>query len=384
MNLEDRINTELQKRTDANSLRDLKIIKDKVDFSSNDYLGFAQNEELKNKILSELNKLRRLGSGGSRLLTGNNSLIEKTETEITAFHDVESALFFNSGYEANSGLISTIAKRHDTILFDELSHASLREGIRLSNANSFSFKHNDLADLENKLSKAEGEKFIIGESVYSMDGDICPLNEIVLLAEKYQAHIILDEAHATGVIGTKGEGLAQKLGLHKKIFARVHTFGKAIGFNGAVILGSLQLRDYLINFCRPFIYTTAPNLMQVVAVREAYHYLNSNGGLVATLKERCEFFKHKIARFKEIELLPSDSAIYSIILPGNENVKLASIYLQNGGCDVRPILSPTVPEGKERLRICLHTFNTELEIERLCKLLEQITEFIHRDNNNPW
>lgn len=384
MNLEARINAELQKRTDANSLRDLKIIKDKVDFSSNDYLGFAQNEELKNKILSELNKLRRLGSGGSRLLTGNNSLIEKTETEIASFHDAESALFFNSGYEGNSGLISTVTKRHDTILFDELSHASLREGIRLSNANSFSFKHNDLSDLENKLIKAEGEKFIIVESVYSMDGDICPLNEIVLLAEKYNANIILDEAHATGVIGERGEGLAQHLHLHKKIFARVHTFGKAIGFNGAAVLGSVQLRNYLINFCRPFIYTTAPNLMQVVAVREAYQFLNSNSGLVAQLNEKCNFFKHKIARFKEIQLLPSDSAIFSIILPGNENVKLAAIYLQNGGCDVRPILSPTVPEGKERLRICLHVFNTELEIERLCKLLEQITEFIHRDNNNPW
>lgn len=384
MNLEKRFGEELKKRSDGSSLRELKIIKDKVDFSSNDYLGFAQSEELKSRILSELNKLRRLGSGGSRLLTGNNSLIEKTEQEIADFHAAESALFFNSGYEANSGLISTITKRHDTILFDELSHASLREGIRLSNANSFSFKHNDLADLENKLSKAEGEIFIIVESVYSMDGDICPLSEIVLLSEKYHANIILDEAHATGVIGAKGEGLAQHLDLHEKIVARVHTFGKAIGFNGAVVLGSTPLRNYLINFCRPFIYTTAPNLMQVVGVREAYRYLNSNAGLVSQLNDRCNFFKHKIARFKEIELLQSDSAIFSIVMPGNENVKLAAIYLQNGGCDIRPILSPTVPQGKERLRICLHVFNTELEIERLCKLLEQITEFIHRDKNNPW
>ena len=384
MSISNRIQIELEKREKLNALRVLILNKDKIDFSSNDYLGFAQNEELKNKILSELGKLRCLGSGGSRLLTGNNSLIEKAETEIAEFHDAETALFFNSGYEGNSGLISTITKRHDTILFDELSHASLREGIRLSNATSFSFKHNDLSDLEIKLIKADGEKFIIVESVYSMDGDICPLDEIVLLAEKYNANIILDEAHATGVIGTKGEGLAQQLGLHKKIFARVHTFGKAIGFIGAAVLGSTQLRNYLINFCRPFIYTTAPNLMQVVAVKEAYQYLNSNSGLVAQLNEKCNFFKHKIARFKEINLLPSDSAIFSIILPGNENVKLAATYLQNGGCDVRPILSPTVPEGKERLRICLHVFNTDLEIERLCKLLEQITEFIHRDNKNPW
>lgn len=384
MNVNERIEAELKKRNDDNSIRSLKIINDKVDFSSNDYLGFAQSEELKNKILSELNKLRRLGSGGSRLLTGNNSLIEKTETEIAEFHDAASALFFNSGYEANSGLISAITKRHDTILFDELSHASLREGIRLSNANSFSFKHNDLIDLENKLIKAEGEKFIIVESVYSMDGDICPLNEIVLLAEKYQANIILDEAHATGVIGKKGAGLAQHLDLHKKIFARIHTFGKAIGFNGAVILGSIPLRNYLINFCRPFIYTTAPNLMQVIAVREAYKILSSKNNAVAILSDRCNYFKHKISRFGQINLMPSASAIFSVLIEGNENVKLVATYLQNGGCDVRPILTPTVPEGKERLRICIHNFNSELEIDRLIKLLEQITEFIQRDKKNPW
>ncbi len=198
MNLSERLNEELEARKLSDAFRSLKLVQGKVDFSSNDYLGFAQDTDLHKTILFEINKLRKFGSTGSRLLTGNHSLTEQLEKEVTLFHDAESALFFNSGYEANSGLISTITKRNDTIIFDELCHASLREGIRLSNANSWSFKHNDLTDLELKLQKAEGEKFIVVESVYSMDGDICPLKEIVLFAEKYKANLILDEAHATG------------------------------------------------------------------------------------------------------------------------------------------------------------------------------------------
>ncbi|MBC8048221.1 MAG: pyridoxal phosphate-dependent aminotransferase family protein [Fimbriimonadaceae bacterium] len=380
--IDNRLLNDIQKRIDSNSLRTLKTGNSLIDFCSNDYLGFAQDEELKEQIISEIKKLRRIGSTGSRLLTGNHSLTEKLEKNIALFHDAESALFFNSGYEANSGLISTITKRNNTILYDELSHASLREGIRLSNAESFSFKHNDLSDLENKLQKISEEKFIIIESAYSMDGDICPLKEIVELAEKYSANIILDEAHATGVIGKNGEGLAHKLNLHKRIFARVHTFGKAIGNNGAVILGSEILKNYLINFCRPFIYTTAPNLMQVIAVDLAYKKLENSEQHISRLHVLCDYFKNTISKYKHVRLLPSDSAIFSIIIPGNEEVKLAATYCQNAGYDVRPILSPTVASGSERLRVCMHTFNSENEIKRLCKLIESITEFIERDKAN--
>ena len=379
MTLSERLNEELEARKLSDAFRSLKLVQGKVDFSSNDYLGFARDSDLHKLILSEINNLRKFGSTGSRLLTGNHSLTEQLEREIALFHDAESALFFNSGYEANSGLISTITKRNDTIIFDELCHASLREGIRLSNATSWSFKHNDLTDLELKLQKAEGEKFIVVESVYSMDGDICPLKEIVFFAEKYKANLILDEAHATGVIGNKGEGLAQYLNLHKKVFARVHTCGKAIGNNGAFIFGSATLRDYLINFCRPFIYTTAPNLMQVIAVREAYRKLEQSQDLLIQLQENCSYFKNQIKKHPQIKLLPSDSAIFSVLIPGNADVKLASVYLSNANQDVRPILSPTVKEGEERLRICMHSFNTKLEIERLIKLLDQITEVINRE-----
>lgn len=382
MGVNDRMQSFLEKRKSENALRELKVVKDKVDFCSNDYLGFAQNKEIIQFLSEKISDLRKTGSTGSRLLTGNYSLIEKVEQEIAAFHHAPAALFFNSGYEANSGLISTVVSRHDTIIYDALCHASLREGIKLSGARSVSFPHSDVTALEEKLSASEGEIFIIVESVYSMDGDISPLQDIVRLAEKYHASVILDEAHGTGVIGEKGEGLAQHLGVEEKIFARVHTFGKAIGNNGAVILGSVLLRQYLINFCKPFIYTTATNYLQVLAVQKAYQLLSEKTPEIGQLQHNIQYFGRQVRKFKQIQLLPSDSAIFSVLIPGHANVKLAATYLQNGGCDVRPILSPTVPAGSERLRICLHSFNTETEIDRLVKLLDQITEVIGRDTSD--
>ncbi len=374
MGIINRLTDALNKRKQENALRELRITTGLIDFCSNDYLGFAQNASIKNYLSEQLIGLRKIGSTGSRLLKGNYSLIESADKQIALFHDAPSALFFNSGYEANSGLIASVVKRTDTIIYDELCHASLREGIRLSSANAYSFKHNDIKALEEKLQRAHGEKFIVIESVYSMDGDCCPLAAIVDIAKKYQAEIILDEAHATGVIGEKGEGLAQQLNLHHQIFARVHTFGKAIGSNGAVVLGDNILRDYLINFCKPFIYTTAPNHLQVHAVIKAYQLLSAQVPEIVLLQKNIARFKYQLSKFTNINYLPTDSAIFSIIIPGNENVKLAATYIQNAGYDVRAVLSPTVPEQLERLRICIHSFNTELEIDRLAKLLTQFMD----------
>lgn len=382
MGLQDRLQQALIKRKELNALRELTSISGLVDFCSNDYLGFAQNAAIKNYLQEQLPDLRKLGSTGSRLLKGNYSLIEHAEQQIAQFHDAPTALFFNSGYEANSGLISTIVTRHDTIVYDELCHASLREGIRLSGATAYSFLHNDINALADKIQRAKGQIFIVIESVYSMDGDCCPLAEIVEIAKKYQAEIILDEAHATGVIGERGEGLAQQLNLQQQIFARVHTFGKAIGCNGAVVLGDNILRDYLINFCRPFIYTTAPNHLQVHAVIKAYQLLADQAPEIMHLQKNIARFKYQLSKFTNVNYLPTDSAIFSIIIPGNENVKLAATYIQNAGYDIRAVLSPTVPENLERLRICIHSFNTELEIDRLAKLLTQFMEVSKGDTLN--
>lgn len=369
--MNNRMQNALDKRQRENALRLLLPESGKVDFVSNDYLGFARNPDLKNRILLHLQNLKKLGSGGSRLLTGNSDLVENLEKQLAKFHSAPAGLFFNSGYDANAGIIPAISTKHDLILFDALSHASIREGVRLSLSKSFAFRHNDMEDLERLLQNEAHQKFIITESVFSMDGDMCPLHEIVLLAKKYNAAIILDEAHATGVIGLTGEGLAQALGLQDDIFARIHTFGKAIGANGAVVLGSEMLRSFLINFCKTFIYTTAPGNMQLIAVEEAYLFLQQQPEIIKHLQLLIQYFKQTSIEL-HLPFIASDSAIQCIIISGNRNVKECAEKLQASGFDVRPILSPTVPEGAERLRICLHVFNTADEINMLLYNLKSI------------
>src|SRR5436190_3874515 len=249
------LNKKIDERKEQNSFRQLSLPKGgMIDFCSNDYLGIVKNDLLNRQ--SRFEQPDHSGATGSRLLTGNYKLIEETEQFIANFHNAEAGLIFNSGYDANVGLLSSVPQRGDTILYDYLSHASIRDGIRLSFAQSFSFQHNDLNDLEERLKKATGNIFVVTESVFSMDGDLCPLKDLVTLCEKYNANLIIDEAHATGVIGKKGEGFVQTLNLESKVFARIHTFGKAIGVHGAIVLGSTSLRDYLINFARSFLYST--------------------------------------------------------------------------------------------------------------------------------
>lgn len=366
----ERLQRELLAREEAQALRRLTVSQGLVDFASNDYLGFASDADLKKMILAEIAEMPYFGSGGSRLLTGNNAYVELVENEIAAFHDARGALFFNSGYEANSGLISTIVHRHDFIFYDAFIHASLREGIRLSGAKAYSFEHNDVDSLKRLFEIHTGNIFVVTESVFSMDGDIAPLSEILALTEKYHAALILDEAHATGVIGKRGEGLAQHLGLHNRIFARVHTFGKAIGTNGAVVLGSSILRNYLINYCKPFIYTTAPNYLQLAAVRMAYRYLVTIQEPIRRLHHNLKYMKDKLHSVTYAQPVSTDSAIFSFIVPGNAAVKKLSADLRIAGFDMRPILSPTIPAGSERIRICLHAFNTDEEIRGALQLLQ--------------
>ncbi|MBO9573185.1 MAG: 8-amino-7-oxononanoate synthase, partial [Chitinophagaceae bacterium] len=299
------------------------------------------------------------GSTGSRLISGNYPLIEKVEKDIAEFHDAEAALIFNSGYDANTGILSCVPQKGDTILYDALSHASIRDGIRLSFARSFSFAHNDVDDLEKKLQAAEGNIFIITESVFSMDGDTAPLAEIIKLCKEYNAKLIIDEAHGIGVIGEKGEGLMQSLGLHKACFARIYTYGKAAGCHGAAIAGSQALKDYLINFCRQFIYTTALPASAVQTISAAY-------SMFPGMKNERQHLQKLVKTFHEnvgsLTISTSFTPIQGIIIPGNEQVKKASSFLRESSFDVRPILYPTVPLSKERLRVVLHAFNTEDEV----------------------
>ena len=364
---EDFLHKKLEERRQQNVFRNLKLPLAQVDFCSNDYLGIVKNDLLKSAGRSGPNTGHKTGSTGSRLLTGNYALIEETEKFIASFHKSEAGLIFNSGYDANLGLLSSVPGRGDTVLYDYLSHASIRDGIRLSLANSISFLHNDINDLEKKLQRAKGNIFVVTESVFSVDGDLCPLLQLVELCEKYNANLIIDEAHATGVIGSRGEGLVQSSELENRIFARVHTFGKACGVHGAVILGSQNLRDYLINFARPFIYSTALPEETISRIRKSYE-------IFPLLDKDRENLRLLVNQFQNASLvferLNSMTPIQGIVIPGNEKVKLVAEQLQRGGLDVRPIIYPTVPKGRERLRIVLHAFNTQQEVQCLVKSLE--------------
>jgi 8-amino-7-oxononanoate synthase len=362
---EDFLRRRLQERIDSESFRQLRLELGDIDFCSNDYLGIVRNGLLK---INEAGQEKLHGSTGSRLISGNYALIERIEKEIASFHNAEAGLMYNSGYDANLGLLASVPQRGDTIIYDQLSHASIRDGIRLSLANSFAFAHNDIDDLERKLAVAEGRKFVVTESVFSMDGDTAPLSAITELCSSNNALLVIDEAHATGVIGDKGEGLVQELALENKCFARVHTFGKAVGTHGAIILGSSVLRDYLINFSRPFIYTTAMPASGVLATGAAYSIFPSMTKERAHLRELINMFRENASGF---ELTGSATPIQGVIIPGNERVRAVAATLQANGLDVRAILYPTVPKGSERLRVVLHAFNTEEEIARLIAVLRE-------------
>lgn len=366
------IHERLLNRTEKGSLRELSANVFPIDFCSNDYLGFARSTQLKDAINETLLYIPDYsnGSSGSRLLSGNHSFTEETEAFIASFHQAESGLIFNSGYDANIGLISSLAQRGDTIISDELIHASLIDGARLTHANRYSFKHNNLNDLEAKLKVAKGNIYVVIESVYSMDGDLAPLHEINSLCEKYEANLIVDEAHALGIFGNYGQGLVQQTGLEHKVFARVVTFGKALGCHGAIVLGSIALRNYLINFARSFIYSTAAPLHTIAAIRSAYQMLAEI--------DYPPLIAKKIALYSNLTnnsgIHPSPGTIQTIIYNSNQKAKFAAQALQNKGIDVRAILSPTVAEGKERLRICLHLFNTDEEIKMLAEQLISLKE----------
>ncbi len=376
----------LAEREEQGTLRKLSLPNVLTDFSSNDYLGFARSEELFQGVQQELSKLRTprtgiFGSTGSRLLTGNSDYAERLEKFISEYHKAEAGLLFNSGYSANTGLISSVAQKEDLILYDELSHASIYDGVRLSKADSFPFRHNDMAHLEERLkffrsTSATTSLFVVVESVYSMDGDFAPLIEIVDLCEDYNAKLIVDEAHATGIFGKRGEGKVVELGLEKDIFARVHTFGKALGCHGAIVLGSADLRNYLINFSRTFIYTTALPLHSLLIIRSAYNMLSYSHNKTLNINSLIDLFLSKVKYYDIAGFLRSSSAIQSIIIEGNEEVKKISALVQKDGYDVRPILNPTVPKGKERIRICLHAFNTEEEINGLLVSLKKNRELV--------
>ncbi|MBK5192221.1 MAG: pyridoxal phosphate-dependent aminotransferase family protein [Flavobacteriaceae bacterium] len=392
-NLPLKLTKSLDIRKQQNAIRILSYKKNLIDFSSNDYLGFSNLKQVyftAEKILTDFNLMKN-GATGSRLLSGNHQLFAPAEDFIANFHSAESALIFNSGYDANVGFFSSVPQRGDIIFYDELVHASIRDGISMSRAKAYKFKHNDIPDLCGHIERSrninnEPEIYIVTESVFSMDGDIPDLKTLAEFAEKQHCFLVVDEAHATGVFGQDGAGMVQELGVQDKIFARIITFGKALGCHGAVILGSTTLKEYLVNFARSFIYTTALPPHNVATILASYQYLKNKpelaevnpehveGSEIKKLKQNIEFFKAEIVANKlQSFFTESNSAIQSCILPGNEMVKNTASKLEAEGYNVKPILSPTVPKGKERLRFCLHSFNSREEISGVLKVLVKLT-----------
>ena len=362
----------------AGLLRQLRITDGFTDFCSNDYLGSARSRGLNAAIRQAEDAYSdgRNGATGSRLLAGQTVLADEIEHELAQFYNTQAALIFNSGYDANLGLLACLPKAGDMLLTDELIHASMIDGARLSYANRQRFRHNDLNDLEIKLQQATKAQpgrqvFVAVESLYSMDGDVAPLRELADLCDQYGAALLVDEAHATGVYGPNGEGLVVELGLQDRVLACIHTFGKALGVHGAAIVGPTALRDYLINFARSFIYTTALPPHSLLAIRCAHQYLQMNSAARKVLHERLTYFQQQVDT-----VLPgtfwtdSQSPIQCLILPGNEQARYVAAEAQQANLDVRAILSPTVPAGQERLRLCIHAFNTTGEIDQLLAILQ--------------
>lgn len=352
------IQQKLEDRKKEGTYRELVDFSDKIDFFSNDYLGMA------NKTF-EINQKK--ASTGSRLISGNSKKTEKIEDDLALFFGFKFGLLFNSGYDANLGIFSSIPQKGDTILYDEYAHASIRDGIRLSHANSYKFKHNDLNDLETKLKTAKGNVFIAVESIYSMDGDEAPLVELVKLSNQYKAYLIVDEAHACGYFGEKGKGLVDFYGLNTAVWLKLVTFGKAYGSHGAIVLTNQEMtKEYLINFARSLIYTTSLPPATIEHIQKVVFEVEKMDQERETLKHLIQYFKEK-TKNGIFNLIESNSPIQSLLVTGNQNTLFMADKLQKANFAVKAILSPTVPKNKERIRICLHSFNSEKEIDDLLK-----------------
>ncbi|CAJ0540906.1 Ff.00g077840.m01.CDS01 [Fusarium sp. VM40] len=385
--LEEQLKARLAAREKRSQLRKLTTFPaENVDFSSNAYLSLSSVPEVRSAYHSLVENHAAppplLGSGGSRLLDGNSKLAEDLERDIAAFHNAPAGLLFNSGFDANVGLVSCLPQPGDVIVYDELIHASAHDGMRLSRAGEkISFKHNCVegdGGLDSILKRLGRERsvFVLMEGVYSMDGDVAPLKEIVDCVKgrlPSNGYIIVDEAHSTGIFGSQGRGLVCELGLEKDIFARLHTFGKAMSSFGAIVLCSEITREYLINYARTLIYTTAMPFSCLASIGISYQYLQS-GRADARLAHLWDLVSrtHKLLSSvsSTTQSIHVNQAPKSPIIPVfTSDPRGLAHFCQDRGFTVRPIVAPTVPKGSERVRICLHAGNTIGEVEGLVRAI---------------
>ncbi len=341
-----------------------------IDFSSNDYLAMSSSPRLAGAVQDAIVRGVPLGSGGSRLLRGNDPEHEVLEAEAAAFFGSEAALFFSAGYAANVALLSTLPQRGDLIVYDELVHASMHEGLRLTRATAVPAAHNDAQSFDDavrawRAGGGTGQIWLAFESLYSMDGDCAPIANLAALAERHEAIMLIDDAHATGVFGRDGRGLADGLdGRADTIILR--TCGKALGCEGALVCGPRVVRDFLINRGRPFIFSTAPSPLVAAAVREAIRMLADE----PERRERLhDLVRHAERALAPLGVQPTGSQILPVVLGEDARTMAVADRLQRAGFDVRGIRPPTVPQGTSRLRISLTLNATTGDVDALAAAL---------------
>ncbi len=367
---------------DKDSMRRALTPRAGIDLASNDYLGFAADPELARRFYEGVKGLPT-GAAGSRLLRGEMKIHEQTEALLADFCGAEAAMLFPSGYQANIGLLTALLKPGDTVYSDALNHASIIDGVRLSGVRKriYPHGHGNTAALRAMLAEDRfepGLKLIVTESLFSMDGDIAPLQQLAALAQECRASLIVDEAHATGLFGDlaagRGGGLVQQLGLREKVFVTIHTGGKALGAGGAWIAGDGQLKEYLVNFSRPFIFSTAPIPALARLLQLAVEYWREAGPARAAgvLGKAAELHRQlRAANLPQVALPDIAGPIIPVILGDNERTLRIASALQTAGFDARAIRPPTVPEDTARLRLTVTWPLSALEIERFIGALQK-------------
>ena len=337
-----------------------------VDVSSNDYLALAVSPRLARAVAQAVERGVPVGSGGSRLLRGNHEEHEALEAEAAAFFGSEAALFFSSGYTGNATLFATLPQRGDLIVHDALIHASAHEGMRLSRADAVSAAHNQADAFEDAITGwrqagGTGRPWIAVESLYSMDGDRAPLDALAAVAARHDAMLLIDEAHATGVFGEGGRGLAAALHGRENVIT-LHTCGKAMGCEGALVCGPRVVRDFLVNRGRGFIFSTAPSPLMASAVRESLHILADEPERRTALWALVGAAERALER---CGVAPTGSQILPLVLGDDARTMRVAAAVQAAGFDVRGIRPPTVPQGSSRLRISLTLNLTAADVDAL-------------------
>lgn len=373
-----RVEAELASLAVLDQLRTLGTIRG-VNLISNNYLGLATDPRLREAVASALAEGLPVCSTGSRLLSGNAEIWGELESEIAQFMRSESALYFNSGYSANVGLLSALIQPGDIVFSDSANHASIIDGLRLAGARKVIYPHLDMDSLERELQKnfaASTQRFIVSESIFSMDGDRAPIANLVALAEKYGAELIIDEAHATGVAGPQGRGLAAASGLADRVLITVHPCGKALASMGCFVCCSENLKQYLVNRARTFIFSTALPPYMAAQVRAAIRIAAVADRERSDLAAFATFLRHKL-RDAGFDIGYGDTHIVPVFLGQNERAVRFAALLNEAGFAVRPIRPPSVPAGTSRLRLSLNAKLTAALLARFADALVSIREQEH-------